>query len=73
MLVLEVGMDVGFGMFFKELGPIEEVGPLLVFHGNCGVTTIVNHPDSIPVCLSTIHHESLELWLWNIVLCYDII
>jgi hypothetical protein len=70
---LEVGTDIGFRMFFKGLGPMEEARPLLVLHGNCGVTTTINHPNSIPVCLSTIRHESLELRLWNTVPCYDII
>jgi hypothetical protein len=73
VLVLEVGTDIRFRMLFKELGPMEEARLLLVLHGNCGVTTAINHPDSIPVCLSTIRHESLELWLWNTVLTHDII
>jgi hypothetical protein len=73
MLVLEVGTDIGFRMLFKGLGPMEEARPLLVLHGNCGVTTAINHPDSIPVCLSTIRHESLELRLWNTVPTHDII
>jgi hypothetical protein len=71
--VLEVGTDIGFRMFFKGLGPMEEARPLLVLYGNCGVTTAVNHPDSILVCLSTIRHESLELRLWNTVPTHDII
>jgi hypothetical protein len=73
VLVLEVGTDIGFRMLFKGLGPMEEARPFLVLHGNCGVPTAVNHPDSIPVCLSTIRHESLELWLWNTVPSHDII
>jgi hypothetical protein len=73
MLVLEVGTDIGFRMLFKGLGPMEEARPLLVLHGNCGVTSAINHPDSIPVSLSTIRHESLELWLWNTVPTHDII
>jgi hypothetical protein len=73
VLVLEVGTDIGFRMLFKGLGPMEEARPLLVLHGNYGVTTAVNHPDSIPVCLSTIRHESLELGLRNTVPCHDII
>jgi hypothetical protein len=73
MLVLEVGTDIGFRMLFKGLGPMEEARPLLVLHGNCGITTTIYHPDSIPVCLSTIRHESLELRLWNTVPTHDII
>jgi hypothetical protein len=73
VLVLEVGTDIGFRMLFKGLGPMEEARPLLVLHGNCGITIAVNHPDSIPICLSTIRHESLELRLWNSVPCHDII
>jgi hypothetical protein len=73
VLVLEVGTDIGFRMLFKGLGPLEEGRPFLVLHGNCGIITAINHPDSILVCLSTIRHESLELRLWNTVPCHDII
>jgi hypothetical protein len=73
VLVLEVGTDIGFRMLFKGLDPMEEAGPLLVLHGNWGVTTAINHPDCIPVCLSTIRHESLEHRLWNTVPCHYII
>jgi hypothetical protein len=73
VLVLEVGTDIGFRMLFKGLGPMEEARPFLVLHGNCGVTAAVNQPDSIPVCLSTIRHESLEFGLRNTVPCHDII
>jgi hypothetical protein len=54
VLVLEVGTDIGFRMLFKGLGPMEEARPLLVFHGNHGVTISVYHPDNIPICLSTV-------------------
>jgi hypothetical protein len=60
-------------MLFKGLGPMEEACSLLVLHGNCGVTTTVNHPDSIPVFLSIVRHKSLELGLRNTVPCHDII
>jgi hypothetical protein len=73
VLVLEVGTDIGFCMLFKGLGPMEEAHPLLVLHGNRGVTTAVYHPDSILVRLSTVRHESLELGLRNTVPCHDII
>jgi hypothetical protein len=73
VLVLEVGTDIGFHMLFKGWGLIEEAGPLLVLHGNRGVTTAVYHPDSISFCLSTVLHESLELGLRNTVPCHYII
>jgi hypothetical protein len=73
VLVLEAGTDIGFRMLFKGLGPIEEARPLLVLHENYGVTIAVNHLDSIPVCLSIVHYESLELGLKNTVPCHNII
>jgi hypothetical protein len=73
VLVLEVGTDISFRMLFKGLGPMEEARPLLVLHGNRGVTTAVYHPNSNPVRLSTVCHESLELGLRNTVPCHDII
>ena len=73
MLVLEVGTNINFRMFFKGLNPIEEASPFLVLHGNHGITTTENHPDSILVCLRTIYHESLEFRLWNTVPYHNII
>jgi hypothetical protein len=73
VLVLEVGTDIGFHMLFKGLGLVEEARPLLVLHGNRGVTTAVYYPQSIPVCLSTVRHESFELGLRDTVPCHDII
>jgi hypothetical protein len=58
-------------MLFKGLNPVEKVSPLLVFYGNRGITTPVYDFDSIPVRLSTIRHESLELGLRNTVLCHN--
>ena len=52
---------------------MKEVGPLLVLHGNCGITTALYHPDINLVCLSTFHHESLELGLRNTMPCHHII
>jgi hypothetical protein len=73
VLVLEVGTDIRFRMLFKGLGLMEGAGPLLVLHGDRGVTAAVYHPDSILVRLSTICHEPLELGLRNTVPSHDII
>ena len=61
MLVLEVNNDIGFRMLFKGLGPMKAASPLFVLCGNYGITTIVNHPNSILVSLRTIRFEALEL------------
>jgi hypothetical protein len=73
VLVLEVSTDIRFHMLLKGLDLVEEAHPFLVLHGNRGITTVVYHLDSIPVHLSTIRHESLELGLRNIVPCHNII
>jgi hypothetical protein len=65
-------MDIRFHMLLKGLGRVEEARLLLVLYGNCGVTTTVCHPDSIPVRLSIVCHESLELGLRNTVLWHNI-
>ena len=49
-------MDIHFCMLLKELGPIEGARSFLVIYWNCGITTIIYDPHSIPVCLSTIRH-----------------
>jgi hypothetical protein len=71
-MVLEVSTDIRFRMLFKGLGLMEEAHPLLVHHGNPGITTAVYHPDNIPVRLSTVRHESFKLGFRNTVLCHDI-
>jgi hypothetical protein len=73
VLVLEVSTDIRFCMLFKGLGPMEEACPFLVLHRNRGVTTAIYLPDSIPLCLSTVCHESLELGFRNTVPCHNII
>jgi hypothetical protein len=73
VLVLEVGTDIRFRMLFKRLGPMEEASPLLVLHGDRGITVAIYHPNSIPVRLSTIRHESFELGLRNTVPSHNII
>jgi hypothetical protein len=73
VLVLEVSKDIRFRMLFKGLGLMEKARPLLVLHGNRGITIAVYHPDSILVCLSTVCHESLELGLRNTLPCHNII
>jgi hypothetical protein len=73
VLELEAGTDIGFRMLFKGLGPMEEARPLLVLHGNRGVTTAIYHPESIPIRLSTVRHESFELGLRDTVPCSDCI
>jgi hypothetical protein len=69
VLVLEVNTDISLGMLLKRLGLVEEASPLLVLHWNRGVTTAIDDFDSIPVCLSTICHKSLELRLRDTVPC----
>jgi hypothetical protein len=49
VLILEVSTNIGFRMLLKELGPMEKARPLLVLHGNRGVTAAVYHLDSILV------------------------
>jgi hypothetical protein len=73
VLVLEVSTDIGFRTLFKGLGPMEKTRPLLVLHGNRGITTAVYHPDCIPVRLFTVRHESLEFGLRNTLPCHNII
>jgi hypothetical protein len=64
-------MDIRFCMLLKGLDPVENAHPPSVFYWNRGITTAIYDPHSIPVCLSTVHHKSLELGLRDTMLCHN--
>ena len=49
---------------------MEIAGPLTPFHVNLCITSAINNPHSIPMGLSIVDYESLEVWLWNFMLKY---
>ena len=73
MLVLKISMDMHFCMLLKGLDLVEETCSVLVLHWNHGITTTINDPESILVCLSTIRHKSLKLRLGDSVFYHYII
>ena len=73
MLVLEVMLDVLFGVLFQRLGPMEIAHPLTAGDRNLGITATVDNPNRIPVCLSAVGHKSLELRSRNFMPSHDMI
>jgi hypothetical protein len=71
VLILEVCPDVGLRMLLQGLCLVEQTCSLLVLHWNGSISASVNYPNYIPVSLSTICHESFELWLNDTMFCYN--
>ena len=62
VLVLEVVLNVLLGVLFQRLAPMEIASALSARHRDLGITIIIDNPDCIPIGMSTINHESLELY-----------
>ena len=73
MLVLEVVLNVLFGVLLKDLAPMKIDYLLTTKHGNLGITTIVDDSNRIPFGLGAISHETLELWQWYTMLSHDVV
>ena len=73
VLVLEVVFDVLFSVLLKGLDPMKVVRPLTTSHRDLEITTSVDNPNRILVCLSIISNESLELRQRNSMLRYDVV
>lgn len=56
-------------MFLQGLGPMKEASPLSIIHAINWSAISINDPHCIPICLSTINHETLELWIKDVIFC----
>ena len=62
VLVLEVVLNVLFDILLQRLALMEIASALSANHRNLGITATIDNLDCIPIGLSAISHESLELW-----------
>jgi hypothetical protein len=46
---------------------------LSILHGDLWITTAIDDSDSIPIGLSTVHHEAFEVGILDAVLCHEIV
>ena len=73
MLVLEVVLNVLLGVLLQRLAPMEIESALSARHRDLGITATINNPDCIPIGLSAISHESLELQRWYTMPCHNMV
>jgi hypothetical protein len=52
---------------------MEETSALSILHGDLGITTAIDDSDSIPIGLSTVHHEAFEVGILDTILCHEIV
>ena len=62
VLVVEVVLNVLFGVLLQRLASMEIASALSVEHRDLGITATIDNPDYIPIGLSAISHKSLEVW-----------
>ena len=73
VLVLEVVLNILFGVLLQRLAPMKIASALLAGHRDLEITAIVDNLDCIPIGLNTISHESLELRRRYIMPSHDVI
>jgi hypothetical protein len=73
VLVLHVWLDKLLCVSFQRCSLVEETSALSVLHGDLWITTTIDDSDSIPIGLSTIHHEAFEVGILDAVLCHEIV
>ena len=73
VLVLEVVLNVLFGVLLERLAPMEIASALSAMHRDLEITATKDNPDCIPIGLSAISHESLELRQWYTMPCHNMV
>ena len=73
MLVLQVVLDIEFGVFLQRLGPMEVAGSLTPIDGNLWISGPVDNPDGIPIGLGTVRHEAFEVGLGDSMASHDVV
>ena len=62
VLVLEVVLNVLLGVLLQRLVTMEIASARSARLRDLVITATIDNPDCIPIGLSSISHESLELW-----------
>ena len=72
VLVLQVMLDIEFGVFLQRLGPMEVAGSLAP-NGNLRISGSVDNLHGIPIGLRTVCHESFEMRFGNFMPSHDVV
>ena len=73
VLVLQVVLDIEFGVFLQKLGPMEVACSFAPIDGNLRISRSVDNPYGISSGLRTICHESFQMRLGNSMLSHDMV
>ena len=73
MLVVQVVLDIEFGVFLQRLGRMEVAGSLTPIDGNLWISGSVNNLDDIPIGLRTVGHETFEMRLGDAMASRDVV
>ncbi len=60
MLIVELWCDQLFNVYVERLYPMEKTCPLFVNHLDHKISSFINNPNNIPVCLHTICHKPFK-------------
>jgi hypothetical protein len=61
VLVLQVVLDIEFGVFLQRSGPMEVAHSLMSIDGNLWISELVNNPHDIPIGLCVVRHKAFEV------------
>ena len=66
-------LNILLGVLLQRLAPMEIASALSARHRDLGITATIKNPDCIPIGLSAISHESLELRQWYTMPCHNMV
>ena len=72
-LVLQLVLDIEFGVFFQGQGLMKVAGFLVPFNWNLGIFGVVNDPRDVPIGLCIVCHEAFEMWLQGSTPSHDVV
>ena len=73
MSVLQVVLDIKFGVFLQRLGPKEVACSLMPIHGNLWISRAVDNPHGIPIGWRIVYHEAFEMRLGDSMASHDMV
>ena len=73
MLVLQVVLDINFGVFLQRLGRMEVAGSFTPIDGNLWISEHVNNPHGIPIGSCTIRQKTFKVRLDDSMPGHDVV
>jgi hypothetical protein len=73
VLVLQVVLDIEFGVFLQKLSPMKVACSLTPIDGNLWISGPINNPHGIPIGLCIVCHKAFEVRLGNSMASHDVV